>query len=310
MGQFWPDFFIVGAARSGTTSLHEYLSRVSGIYMSPFKEPNFFIAEVGPLHSYLPHFNEEEKYLSLFHPRSGEIILGESSVSYLYDSKAPYRIHAKIPDAKILIILRDPIERAYSHFLHDLRYGWETTSDFLQALKNDYYKGGKKGWGFAHLYVELGLYSNQVKRYFDLFGRSKVKIIIYEDEFKPKTRETVQDIVHFLGFKDRVPNDIVQKVFNSSSELDAGSFAVPRFKRVPMMSKLVGNVRKNSLLLMNLTYPITSVIWRNLLTKNTEKPALDEKASQFLLNIYRTDVQELCKILPKTPSWANKYYIQ
>jgi hypothetical protein len=278
--------------------------------MSSLKEPNFFMETVGPLNSHRPHIKEDEKYLSLFQPKNGETMFGESSVAYLYDSKAPSLIHAKIPDARILIILRDPIDRAYSHFLHHLRYGMEMSSDFLEAMKNDHYKGGKKEWGYSRLYIELGMYSSQVQRYFDLFGRNKVKTIIYEDEFKPKTKETVQDIVRFLNLRDTVTDELVHDVFNSSSEMNSGSFAVQRFKSLTMVNKLVGNFRKNSVLLTNLTHPITSVIWKNLLIKNTEKPVVTENAFQFLLNIYRADVEKLCNLLQKTPSWASKYHNQ
>jgi hypothetical protein len=308
MKHFWPNFFIVGAARSGTTSLHEYLNRIDGIYMSsPIKEPNFFIEEVGPLYRHVPHFKEDEKYLSLFQPRKEDVILGESSVSYLYDSKAPGRIHAKVPDARIVIILRDPIDRAYSHFLHHLRYGFDTTFDFLEAIKEDYYKKGKRGWGFTRLYIELGMYSCQVQRYFDLFGRNRVKVIIYEDEFKPRTKEVVQDTVYFLGLRSTVHDEVIQKVFNSSSEPISGAFAVPRLRAIPLMSKVARNIRGNNSFLMALTSPITSAISKNFMFKNREKPALTEKAFRFLQNIYRDDVQELCKVIQKTPSWAARY---
>jgi hypothetical protein len=74
------------------------------------------------------------------------------------------------------------------------------------------------------------------------------------------------------------------------------------------MNKVVASVRKNNAVLTNLTYPITSFIWRKFLVKNAQRPALTEKATQFLLNLYREDVEELCKSLPKTPSWSKRYF--
>lgn len=302
MEQLWPNFFIVGAARSGTTSLHEYLSRVRGIHMSHIKEPSFFAEEVGAL-AY--HFNEEE-YLSLFRPKNGENILGESSVMYLVDSSAPSRIHARISDAKIVIMLRDPIDRAYSHFLHHLRYGIDTTFDFFEAIKDDYRKE-KNGIHPAFKYIEVGMYSHQVQRYIDLFGRDRVKIIIYEDEFKPKTKETVQDVVYFLGLETVVTDEVIQNVFNSSSELISESFVAPRFRLVLKMSNFLRHIRGSNLFLINITAPITSAIWNHLLVENREKPPLTHDASKFLQNIYRDDVHELCKIISMSPSWATKY---
>jgi hypothetical protein len=314
MKDFWPNFFIVGAARSGTTSLHEYLRNVKGIYMSPVKEPHFFVEEVGPLYRHVPHFKDPARYLSLFQPKNGEFILGESSCSYLYDDTAPSSIYAKIPDARIVILLRDPIERAYSHFLHHLRYGFDNTFNFLEAIKNDYYSKGRKGWGFTRLYVELGMYSQQVQRYFDVFGRDKVKVVIYEDEFKSITNETVNDVIRFLGLNESVSEEITQKIFNTSLDSFSGSFVVPRVRAIPLIqgkyspnTRMVSDIRRNNSLLMTLTYPITSALWKNFLFKNKEQPALTESASTFLLRIYREDVHELSKILRRTPSWSIKY---
>jgi hypothetical protein len=306
--QRWPNLFIVGAARSGTSSLHEYLSRVKGIHMCSVKEPNFFIKGVGPNYrNLLALVKDEEKYLALFKPKDNEHIIGESSVSYLYDSDAAARIHAKIPDAKVVIILRDPIERAYSHFLYDLRHGVHTTFDFLEAIKHDYGKE-KKGIGYTHLYIEYGLYSGQVQRYFELFGRNGVKVVIYEDEFRPNTRETIQDIVSFLGLKSELPDDdVIQKAFNTSSESSSGSFVVPRYGIVRKMAVAARDIRKNNTFLTNITHPVTSTISRYLLMKDRVKPPLTDDAARFMLNIYRIDVQHLSKILGKSPSWAAKY---
>jgi hypothetical protein len=304
--QSWPNFFIVGAARSGTSSLHEYLSRIRGIHMSPIKEPNFFADEVGVL---ALHIKEEEKYLSLFQPKDGEVMLGESSVSYLCDTKAASRIHARIPDARIVIILRDPIERAYSQFLYDLRFGYEPNFDFFKAVEDDYFSE-RKGIGYACMYVECGLYSRQIQSYYDLFGRNRVKVIIFEDEFRPKTKETVQDIVYFLGLRSTVPDNVVKRVVNSSSELDSGAFVIPRSSIVPMIGKFVKSIRGNNMFLINITTPITSAIWKSLLTKNREKPPLTQKAYRFLKDIYKEDVKDLCNILEKAPSWASKYLMQ
>jgi Sulfotransferase domain len=293
--------------RTGSSSMHEYLRNVEGICMSTIKEPNFFLEKIGPLYGWMTyHIKDEKKYLSLFQPKKDEMVLGESSVAYLYDSEAAYRINAKIADAKILIILRDPISRAYSHFLHHVHLGFEHTFNFFEAIQIDN-RIEKRGIGFAHLYVDLGKYTNQVERYFDLFGRDRVKVIIYEDEFKSKTRETVQDVVHFLGLKSAVDNKVTQKFFGSPSELTPGSYAVPRYRSVSKMSKVVNEIRRNNLILTKLTYPLTAAIRKNFLEQIREKPALSDQARLYLQDLYRDDVHNLCKILPREPSWSAKY---
>lgn len=113
--------------------------------MSSVKEPHFFISDYGPKAKLFPHAIDEKKYLSLFNRRNSEHILGEASPSYLWDESAAEKIYRKAPDAKIVVLIRDPIERAYSQFLHYLRSGYETNNDFLSAVKTDYCNKDKKG---------------------------------------------------------------------------------------------------------------------------------------------------------------------
>ena len=109
----WPNFFIVGAAKAGTTSLYQYLKQIPGIYMSPVKEPHYFSRRVIPDdHHYRP-IRDKEKYLSLFKKVNNEKVVGEASPTYLRDPEAPRLIHQVSPNARILISLRDPIERPF-----------------------------------------------------------------------------------------------------------------------------------------------------------------------------------------------------
>ena len=119
----WPNLFIVGAAKAGSTSLYNYLKNIPGIYMSPIKEPNFF-AEMTHNNPVWSTIDDKEKYLRLFHKVRDEKIIGEASVSYLHDLNAPRRIHQRVPDSRIIICLRDPVERGFSHYLHFKRNGF------------------------------------------------------------------------------------------------------------------------------------------------------------------------------------------
>ena len=258
--------------------------------MSPLKEPNFFLQEVGPLYGNILHFKKEKEYLSLFRPKKNVSAVGESSVSYLYDSQAPSRIHDKVPDARILILLRDPIERAYSQFLHHLHFGFDSTFDFFEAVKSDYNKE-KKGIGYAYLYVESGMYSGQVQRYLELFGRANVKILIYEDEFVSNTQKTVQEVVSFLGLNSAVTDEVVSGVYNTSSDSASGMFLTPRDRAIPNLYHLVKFMRRNNLFVTNVTSPITSALWKKFLIKKQRKPSLSEEAFRFLNDIYKDDVK-------------------
>ncbi|OEU69193.1 MAG: hypothetical protein BA863_00135 [Desulfovibrio sp. S3730MH75] len=112
------------------------------------------------------------KYEELFADARYSKIIGEASPSYLSDENTARRIKSKVPDAKIIILLRDPIERVYSHYLMDVRNGIQKKK-FYQALIEDY-SSQEKGWGVSHMYVELGLYADQVVRYMDIFDKSSL----------------------------------------------------------------------------------------------------------------------------------------
>ncbi|MEX0656428.1 MAG: sulfotransferase domain-containing protein, partial [Nitrosopumilaceae archaeon] len=115
--ELWPNFFIVGADKAGTSSLYAYLMNIPGIFMSRYKEPNYFSTMTfGDNHDLRP-IRDKKKYLELFKNVKNEKIVGEASPSYLGDKEAPKLIHKVSPEAKILICLRDPVERVYSHYL-------------------------------------------------------------------------------------------------------------------------------------------------------------------------------------------------
>ncbi len=142
-----PNFLVIGAAKSGTTALHEYLKQHPQIYMSPQKEPHFFSLEGKKVDFRGPGDKREEQlnnsvtniedYRKLFQGVSNEIAIGESSTSYLNNPEAPERIRHYIPNAKLIAILRNPVARAYSSFLHMVQRGYEPLTDFAEALRDE-----------------------------------------------------------------------------------------------------------------------------------------------------------------------------
>jgi len=137
----WPNFFIVGAPKAGTTSLHAYLNNIPGIYMSSVKEPKYFLASDSPKR-YFPPIRDKKKYLKLFEKAREEKIIGEASPQYLHDPQTPKLIHQIIPQAKILISLRDPIERLFSGYLMQIRNGRikTTFSEEIGLVFNKFFK--------------------------------------------------------------------------------------------------------------------------------------------------------------------------
>src|SRR5918997_468574 len=131
-----PNFLIIGAMKSGTTALYYYLEQHPQIYMSPVKEPNFFCSG-GQEGWESKSVTRIRAYQYLFKDVSDEKAIGEASHCYLYEPQAVARIQEHLPDAKLVAILRNPVDRAYSHFLHMVRNGTEPLTDFGQALEEE-----------------------------------------------------------------------------------------------------------------------------------------------------------------------------
>ena len=166
-----PNFLIIGAMKSGTTALYYYLEQHPEIYMSPVKEPNFFSSqEQENAADAVTHIGS---YQHLFRGVSGEKAIGEASHSYLYDPRAAAEIRSYIPGAKLIATLRNPIDRAYSHFLYMVRSGTEPLDDFAQALREEEV-GIHKERTFQD-YIGRGLYYDQLERCFGTFPREQVR---------------------------------------------------------------------------------------------------------------------------------------
>jgi hypothetical protein len=200
-----PNFLIIGAAKSGTTALYHYLKQHPQIYMSPVKEPRFFafagekLAFCGPGDQRIndSSITDSELYRMLFAGVSSETAIGEASPVYLCSPKAAERIKHYIPEAKLIAILRNPVDRAYSHFMHHIRDGYEPITDFAQALAEEE-KRINANWEFTWHYKQCGFYYTQLKRYYDRFHQNQIKVYLYED-FNRDSCAVLRDIFRFLG---------------------------------------------------------------------------------------------------------------
>ena len=140
-----PDFFVFGAPKAGTTALHAALARHPQLFMSPVKEPKFFLCDgpppdrggPGDAHSYREWIWRPDEYERLFDGAPPGTLRGESTPFYLSDFAAHQRIHRAVPEARLIIVLRDPVDRAYSNWAHLWADGLETIGDFLTACAEE-----------------------------------------------------------------------------------------------------------------------------------------------------------------------------
>ena len=281
-----PNFLVIGAMKSGTTALYYYLAQHPEIYMSPVKEPNFFCSE-GEAGRHGSSAARLETYQNLFKDVSGEKAIGEASHCYLYEPEAVGRIRQSLPGAKFVAILRDPVGRAYSHFLHMVRNGTEPLTDFAQALREEETRACKDR-GFQD-YIGRGLYSDQLGRYFDAFGRERVKVYLYEDLSVAPVR-VLQDTFRFLGVDDSIVPDVSLRRNVSGS---------PRYEILDSILRRPNPVK--DALKMHLP---AALRWRllkafdDLKTRNlTRPPAVEPGVRRRLVRIYREDILKVQELI-------------
>ncbi len=193
-----PNFFIVGASKSGTTALYNYLREHSDIFLTEPKEPKFFGSDL-PFKKER-YGNKIEKYLDLFCAAKNQKRVGEASTNYLYSIMAAKEIKEFSPNAKIIIMLRNPVDQMYSRHSQLRSLGAENIQNFKKALNaEEKRKVTAKSDKNARLllYRKIASYYEQVKRYINLFGQKNVHIIIFDD-FVRDTAGVYKDVSRFL----------------------------------------------------------------------------------------------------------------
>ena len=199
-----PNFFIVGAPRCGTTAMYEYLRQHPEIFMPLRKEPHFFGSDLIITPKFFDYTQNMKEYLGLFAAAQNEKRLGEASPIYLVSRVAAAEIKEFSADAKIIIMLRNPVDMMHSLHAHVVYEGGENIDDFESALdaEEDRKRGLRipKGNGLADslFYRHVAKYSEQVGRYFQVFGRENVHIIIYDD-LRDDTAGVYRETLRFLG---------------------------------------------------------------------------------------------------------------
>ncbi|HEY1340868.1 MAG TPA: sulfotransferase, partial [Bryobacteraceae bacterium] len=303
-----PNFFLVGAGKAGTTSLHGYLQQHPEIYMSPVKEPCYFADEVRPANldrpiqnhvrrqtRHLPGLLDDgepvkplgwlacdwDDYLRLFRGVNHQKAIGEASAVYLWSPSAPGNIRTRIPHARIVMILRDPTERAFSQYLHQLSVGL-TQASFREHIQRCI-RNGNSSLGIYHPFLEVGLYYEQVKRYLAEFPRQNIRIYWYEEAWRQPAFLLV-DIFDFLEVDSTFRPDLSSRVLE---------------RRAPRLTGLHYLLKRS-----NIWEPLKSFVPQSLRPRLSSMAfqrgrtiVIDPRDRQFLVGYYRDDIRKLESLL-------------
>jgi hypothetical protein len=308
-----PNFFIVGAPKAGTTSLYHYLDQHPEIYMSPLKEPSHFSLEVRPenfepafqaqahrdedaVRSYLNGSMDQKRfsgivrdwndYLRLFAGARDQTAIGEASVCYLWSKTAANAIASRLPHSRIIIILRDPSDRAFSQYLHNISDG-VVSSSFRNHLDASLHRT-KNGFGVLHPMLEFGFYADQIQRYFDTFPRQQIGIWLYEDTKHPGF---LSEVLRFLQVDPTFTLDTTTRHLQ------------PQLPRIPTISQ---SLRRNGVWtkLKTLTPPSLKPFIRNLAYRKNGSVKMSAEDRTFLIYYYEEDILKLSKLINRDlSSW-------
>lgn len=276
-----PDFFLVGAAKAGTTSLFRYLIQHPSIFIPAIKEPHYFSEYPQP---HAPVFNSLEEYLALYRGCDEDVLAGDASTSYLYSRQSARRIFDLQPQARIIMVLRNPIERAYSFYWHNRREFAESLT-FEEALLAEPARIAEET-PFRFHYVNSGRYFEQVRSYLETFGGEQVKVCLFED-LDADSGAVCREIFEFLGVSDYPIN--TSKRFNPGGPTRSRLLAhvlAPQFPVRPAVRALFPGFSrrlKYRLLKLNVKHP----------------PSMAPRTHAHLVDVFSEDVQRLAELVDR-----------
>ena len=287
-----PDFIIVGAAKCGTTILHQWLKMQDRVFMPEVKEPHFFCfdgldagsvgKQVDPAYAQQMTFNSKD-YARLFKRARQDQLCGEASPGYMYYPSAAQAIVDHNPQTKIICILRDPADRAYSQFMHHLRDGYENLPDLGTALIVEEGRV-EQGYWWGYHYGKAGFYADSLRRYLDLFGRENILTLLFDDLVNEP--ELVFSLVlNFLGVScSQTP------LFSKRANAASGMPRVPRF---PAQANLAHRNRRLGALFTRIGLDPAGRIC------GKAAPTLEEKTRVKLREMYRADILATASLIER-----------
>jgi hypothetical protein len=285
-----PNFLIVGAAKSGTTSLSNYLKQHPDIYISSIKEPKFMVAHSIDFptkpNKKVVVVKDWKEYENLFAAVTTETAIGEASAVYLYQYEtAISNIKKYLGDPKIILILRNPVERTFSAYTHFLREGLEKLS-FEEAINNEEKRIADR-WGFLWHYKSASQYFQQVKAYLESFNNVK---IVLNEELKNDRSGVIKNLYDFLEVDPTFEPDLTMTL-NPSGVPKSG--ALYRLLARPNVVKKLGK-KAMGLFMTDEKMRKRSLGWQS---KLVTKPQMSEADRSYLKEYFREDILKLQDLL-------------
>jgi len=283
----YPDFFIVGGSRCGTTSLYSYLKQHPDVFLPERKEPHYYSSQSTPLPYWLLPLKSiitKQDYLQLFEDSKENMIVGDASSTYLMNLDAPKLIFEDNPNAKIIISLRNPIDRTYTAYLAQYRSGNEKRS-FGESIRRDF--SAITGEELQRQSALNSDYYEYVKNYYHYFPKEHIKIIIFE-EFIKNPKQTMKELLHFLNLSTEL--NIKYEQYNEF-----------KFPKNEVSKAIVNNRFIVNISLALIPAKIRHYIFRRLVTRT--KPLMLEKDRDFLKEKYVMGVKKLESLLNKNLPW-------
>lgn len=295
-GSILPNFFIIGAAKSGTSSLYRYLAQHPQIFTSPKKEPSYFalpgvdVKASGPgdqqsLDELI--VTDRAEYEALFSEAGDASVIGEGSVMYLYYPEVAQRIRREVPDARLIAILRNPVDRAYSCFRHLRRDGREPREVFADALALEDSRI-EAGWEHLWHYTRGGFYFEQLSRYYDVFPPEQISVHMYED-LQMRPLELVGSIFRFLGVDDTFQPDLT---------IRRNVSGMPRSRRLHRF------LRQPSTLKATLSYFVPRAVRERLYLAATDwnvdseaESGMPPEVREQLSHLFESDIDRLSQLI-------------
>lgn len=277
-----PNFFIVGAGRSGTSSMESFLQQHPEVFMAR-RQINFFDSD---LHYRIPRLTFDN-YLYRFRKAKNEKRVGETANTYLISKTAPYEIKKFSPNADIIIMLRNPVDNMFSVYHHQRTYFREDLDKFEDALEAE--EDRKKGYRIPKnivihesiFYRHRVKYTEFVKRYFDVFGPNKVHIIIF-DEFKDDTKKVYKETCKFLG---------INESFSPNFEI-SNSYKKLRSKYLHLLMSIPkSHLIKKLILTMPDSWTTTLVRWNQ--KTDIERPVMNPVTRKKLQKEFSKEIKSL-----------------